>query len=619
MFKIRNLTFLTVIAALLFSSCTPQAPVTTAQVAADTPAAATVTATLIPVSATPEPTQEIDPALQAALDQCANIYPGQACFVEGPVVLEAQPDRYLMPFTQPGQTVPLADLQRIKLGEPGSTRGVVVMRIQTEWPEGAFTALAFGDVELVNEVPFGTREFNPMQSLTLVTGPNEADQPPASGFLVASPEDGSLSTLVVNGVELSFGSAGLLTGSQGGLSIQTIVGVIGAWLNDTFVDVFPGQRLDLSRGDIDQGVADQYAIADRDYRLVDQSMKKYAEAKFWDDYWKRLKREDPSAKIVEEALKKYRNSQNIPKDDPAYRTVERSLRLYYEARAKRLRQKRWKGGWWKMTYGPMSSTGQCAGAVGDGDTGGEPFTIEIPICRGNNGRTILMYDSGVSYDQVAPNLFTQGFLTEFDLYGNGNFTTEGHFMSLQIVSPTRMILSNAQTQDNSCTTAAVVYLDFLRDDPNVRCGEIIYISPFTTPEAPTPTPEPEIVDPPVEGQYRARLGLVARACDPAAQPYAPNFTTAALSLSPENQLVLDTDKTIYELPMSNLTYPYSSRDYEEHIRQGIFSLEQPIDSSFNLMMTLVQLPGQQWTGNWLVSSVDATQLCTGTIDLLPPD
>jgi hypothetical protein len=33
----------------------------------------------------------------------------------------------------------------------------------------------------------------------------------------------------------------------------------------------------------------------------------------------------------------------------------------------------------------------------------------------------------------------------------------------------------------------------------------------------------------------------------------------------------------------------------------------------------MQMPGLQWTGTWLVANEDATQLCGGSIDLLPPE
>ena len=159
----------------------------------------------------------------------------------------------------------------------------------------------------------------------------------------------------------------------------------------------------------------------------------------------------------------------------------------------------------------------------------------------------------------------------------------------------------------------------MRDDPAIRCGQVIYIDPWTTPEAPTPTPAPQNVDPPVEGQYQVRLGTLSKACDPAAQPFAPSFTTASLDLSPENNLVVDAASAKYELELSTLTYPYYSEKVGgEQPQLGIFTLQQPMDSSFGLMMTLVQMPDKQWTGNWLVSNEDATKLCGGSIDLLPP-
>ena len=296
---------------------------------------------------------------------------------------------------------------------------------------------------------------------------------------------------------------------------------------------------------------------------------------------------------------------------------------YFKEEANRKKRKPWKGGWWKMTYGPVATAGQCkivaAGAGAGGDD--KPKTTEIPICRGNNGNTILMYDSGESYDRIAPNLFTQSFVTEYDLLGNGNRTTRGQFRTLQVVSPTRMILSNTGHNSDGCSTSNVIYLDFVRNDPNIRCGKIIYVEndPWTTPEAPTPTPEPKQVDPPIEGQYQVRLGMLSQVCDPTARSFAPSFTTAGLSLSPENKLVVDAATAKYELEMANVTYPYDGEGVEgRQNRFGIFTLEQPVDDSFGLMMTLFQMTDQQWGGSWLVSKQDGSQLCGGSIDLLAP-
>jgi hypothetical protein len=244
--SMRNLVYLIVIVMLLVSGCEKQA-------------AETGTASKKSSVATPEPLPEMDPRMKV----CENVFPGQACLVEGPVQVTAQPEPNLRPFEEPGDTLNLLNIQSLKLGEAGSTKGIVVMRIQTEWPGGDFRAVAFGNVELVNEVPYGTHEFNPMQSLKLVTGANEEGRKPASGLFATSPEDGNLSTLVVNGVELSFGSTGLLTGFQGGLTIQTIRGMVGAWISgEKVVGVGQGSRLDLEKQENEQIVVKKQAEDD---------------------------------------------------------------------------------------------------------------------------------------------------------------------------------------------------------------------------------------------------------------------------------------------------------------------------------------------------------------------
>ena len=176
-----------------------------------------------------------------------------------------------------------------------------------------------------------------------------------------------------------------------------------------------------------------------------------------------------------------------------------------------------------------------------------------------------------------------------------------------------------QAEKNGCTTANVVYLDYLRDDPKIRCGQVIYVAPWDEPQATTPTPEPQQVDPPVEGQYQVRLGTLSQACDPAAKAVVPSFTTAGVSLSPENKLVIDTASAKYELELSDQTLSsYTEKGTRPQDRLGIFTLEQPVNDSFGLNMTLVQMPDQQWSGSWLVSNQDGSQLCGGSIDLLAP-
>lgn len=621
----QRLIYVIVLGMLLVCACTAPTPASNLPGKSVTPSAAIAPK---PAStATPEPTVEIDPALRAAMEKCGNTLPGLACLVEGPVQVTAQSGRTLTPFKQPGQVINLANLQTLKLGGAGSTKGMVVMRIQTEWPEGAFTAVAFGDVELANQVPYGTREFNPMQSLTLKTGENKAGQDSLNGLLVASPEDGNLSTLVVNDLELSFGSGGWLTSQEGGVSLLTLWDEIGAWFQDRITGIKSGFGIKLSPEEI-KDTPKIGPIADPGYEKYMKELARYFTTNYdkpYDPAYKTISKAfeiiyGPLAKKLDENCKGWR-SQDLKTISDCIKKQEDAEKKFRALEERRRKQKAWKGGWWKMTYGPVTRTGQCKSqVVADGYDGGDekPYTTEIPICRGNNGNTILMYESGASYDRIRPNLYAKSYISEFDLLGNGNSTIEGHFTVLQVVSPTRMILTKAGTEADSCTSASTVYLDFVRDDPNIRCGHIIYINPYQAPKPPTPTPEPKPVEPPLKGTYQVRVGTLAKACDPAAKPFAPSFTVAALSLTPENKLVIDAASKKYELELSNLAYSDDSGP-ESIERLGIFTLQQPADSSFNLTMSLFQMSDQQWSGNWLVANGDASKLCTGSIDFLPPD
>ncbi len=626
MSSLRNLVqIMVVLGMLLVSACTAQAPATALPPTVNPVSGEQASVSNPPSAATPEPLPELDPAVQAGIDKCANVQPGQACLVEGPVMVTAQPERSLAPFKKPGQVLNLADVHTIKLGDAGSTKGMVMMSIPTEWSGGAFIVVAFGDLKLTNEVVYGTREFNPMQSLTLTTGPNAEGQAPTSGLFVASPDDGNLSTLVVNSVELSFGSGGLLTGQGGGLTIHTVWGSIGAWVQDRIIQVKRGFGLHLTHEEILHELAKEPYV-DPDTRFSEWLKKHFGDKQNEENNQQVVDKkppEDRMLKYLDELLKKhfgckeYATTGHCPgTEDPA---ADKKMRALEELRKK---QKAWKGGWWKMTYGPVTRTGECkADVVGDGGVGGdgEPYTTEIPICRGNNGNRILMYDSGTTYDRIGPNKYANAYVSDFDMLNNMNFILEGGLETLQIVSPTRMILTHSSSNGGECSSSSIIYLDFVRDDPNIRCGKILYVSPFTTPEAPTPTPEPKPVDPPVEGQYQVRIGTLSAACDPAAKGFAPSYTTAGLSLSPENNLVIDAASTKYELELSTLTYPYNSeKDGIQEDRFGIFTLQQPVDSTFGLTMSLVQMPDQQWSGSWLVSDPEATKLCGGSIDLLPP-
>ena len=269
----------------------------------------------------------------------------------------------------------------------------------------------------------------------------------------------------------------------------------------------------------------------------------------------------------------------------------------------------------------MTVSGNClTEAEGDGGDGGDgsPAGIEIPICRGNNGNTLLMYDSGTSYDRIGPNLFGMSFVSEMDQFRSSKSITSSRLNTIRIVSPTRMILINSSSEAGGCTYTSIIYLDFVRDDPAIRCGKIIYVSPLATPKPSTPTPEPKKVDPRIEGKYSARISVLSNACDSQAKSFAPSFQTANLSVSPENKLVLAAPSKRYELELSPLSFSFYSdktKGEEEHL--GIYTLDQPASDTFSLMMTLVRIPELQLSGNWLVNNQDGSKSCGGSIDLTP--
>ena len=621
----RKLSQWILIGALLVAACTTPATQLPAITPGTTEPAEVYAAT---ATATPEPTPEIDAAVQAMQAVCSNVLPGLLCLAERPALLEAQPDHFLMPFNTPGQVWDLGEIQRLKLGGAGSAPGLALLRIRSERQESAFTVVAFGDVELINEVPVDTREFNGMQSFQLTTGGNKEGEAPVSGLLVQAPDDGELSTLIVNGVILSFGSTAVLSSLGSSLVIQTLAGAVG--VSSPFgliTTVVQGTAWTITPEQLAQSavssdtVASSQEIADRDARIIGDAFKRYT-----DRYG-----DGSTASPDEIAQRDWRMIRSLMQryygvlpeaPEPYMKARIQTILDWIKREQEKLRRlKNWKGGWWKVTYGPATVTGSCKlEAVGDGGSGdGEPYTQEIPICRGNNGNTLLMYDSGASYDKIGPNLFASSFMDQMGYFQGSNPITRGGLETIQVVSPTRMILNHTNSESGGCSSSSVIYLDFVRDDPNIRCGKVVYMDPFTTPEAPTPMPKPQNVDPPIEGEYTARFGLLSKACDPQAEALAPNFPTASLSLSPENALAIQSPDTRYQLDLVPLPFEFYSEQtesVEKHL--GIFTLQEPLADSYTLMMTLMQIPEQQWSGNWLVTNEDATQLCSGSVDLISP-
>jgi hypothetical protein len=119
-----------------------------------------------------------------------------------------------------------------------------------------------------------------------------------------------------------------------------------------------------------------------------------------------------------------------------------------------------------------------------------------------------------------------------------------------------MKLNIISAEAGGCTMTHAVYLDFLRDDPAIRCGKIIEIEPdpqdTPEPEPPVETPQPPL--PPVEGQYTVRLATIQKDCAAQAKEALPDFLQAGganIGLSPaqDGALMMETHAGSYLLAL----------------------------------------------------------------------
>jgi hypothetical protein len=669
------LNWVLIVLVLLITDCTPRPETVTPKAAAQ---AVAVDSTPVPVqTSTPDARAQARQVMQERMSQCTTVQPGYACLVQGPVVVESQPGQHLKTFKAPGDLILLAGLQRMKLGSSGSPDGVVWLRIPGDTPGEVFSVMAFGDVELTNDVPFGSTEFSGMQAFSFSTGEAvDYDQALTRGLMVDAPHDGTLNTLIINGVEMVFGSTAFLTSMGGFVSVNTLFGAVGLNLPGIVQIVEEGKYYNVPREYTTGSSAniepirplseEEYDALQRrfghDYRN-DITPEKVPEERYraimelanailwgerqaasdanwikdppppltdaqWtalENYYGRSLREllalenvgaERYRKLAEEA-NRILNGENPGEGDAVKRRIEEKKRM-----------KPWKGGWWKMTYGPSTVSGNCkAEAVGDGMGGGgenDYYTKEVPICRGNNGRTILMYENGDTFQQTGPNHYVSGYMEEIENYGTGTYVTSGRYQSLQVLSPTRMRIDFVRSEKDGCTTTHSVFLDFLRDDPAIRCGKIIEITPEPKPtplETTVPTPTPVPPQPPVKVPYTIRLGVVKKDCVPQAKEALPDFLKTGgadvrLNLTQPGALMLETLSGSYLLALGPEFNFMSMRDNSHGSMLGIYTLEQPINENYGLSLTLMQVSAEQYGGTWQVYSQDGEQYCTGSVDLL---
>ena len=104
----------------------------------------------------------VDAALSAVRGQCASVRRDQACLASAAAQAESQLAGVELAFAEAGDTVNVAEIETVRLGEAdlqAGTWGVALMRIGADLPESAeehITLLAFGDVEITNAVAYAT-------------------------------------------------------------------------------------------------------------------------------------------------------------------------------------------------------------------------------------------------------------------------------------------------------------------------------------------------------------------------------------------------------------------------------------------------------------------------------
>lgn len=161
----------------------------------------------------------VQTALDSLDETCAETGRNQACYGNTLIHLEAQPDAEIESFDQPGDTIALADVEKLTLtplNEEAQTWGVAMMKLQANIPETLpgqnVTFLLFGDVEIDNAVLDSESGFTPMQAFYFHSGIGDAgcEEAPESGLLIQTPDGVEEVLLNVNGANISLGSTAFL-------------------------------------------------------------------------------------------------------------------------------------------------------------------------------------------------------------------------------------------------------------------------------------------------------------------------------------------------------------------------------------------------------------------------
>ncbi|MBL8120180.1 MAG: hypothetical protein JNJ78_21790 [Anaerolineae bacterium] len=174
-------------------------------------------------------------ALAATDSACSGTGRNQACY--GNISLSAEPQDAAQSFnfSQPGDLVNIADVQRLilsPLDQVEAVWGVALMRVQANLPDTLpgqnVTFILFGDVEIENAVTDSTAtQDTAMQAFYFKTGLNDApcEQAPDSGILIQTPEGAGRINLTINNANIELGSTAYLQAQPGGdMTISLVEG-----------------------------------------------------------------------------------------------------------------------------------------------------------------------------------------------------------------------------------------------------------------------------------------------------------------------------------------------------------------------------------------------------------
>jgi hypothetical protein len=202
---------------------------------------------------------QIEQALAAVQDSCAETGRNQACYGNLSLQATAHPEAPAFIFEQRGDVVDLAHLMDLvvsPLDQGTGHWGIALLRLQANLqdtlPGQNVTMLLFGDVQITNDVQPGERVFRPMQAFTFRTGLGrpECAEVPTDGILIQTPTGAGQIALRANGVSILLGSTAFLTAQPGqSMTISVVEGEAAITVEGVSVTVEAGMETSIPMDD----------------------------------------------------------------------------------------------------------------------------------------------------------------------------------------------------------------------------------------------------------------------------------------------------------------------------------------------------------------------------------